>query len=144
MKKGFSLIELVFVIVILGILAGVAIPRLTATREDAQIAKLKSDVAAVQSGIALERSTRMMRGDMSWPSRLDQKDPVGASTPGIDCGSAFCAVTQNAIKGPWSTSNGTAYTFEFNKNTTLNFTYNPADGTFDCAASDSKCKGYIK
>ena len=38
MKKAFTMIELIFVIVILGILAGVAIPRLAATREDAEIA----------------------------------------------------------------------------------------------------------
>ena len=38
MKKGFTMIELIFVIVILGILASVAIPRLAATREDAEVA----------------------------------------------------------------------------------------------------------
>ena len=37
MKKAFTMIELIFVIVILGILASVAIPRLAATREDAEI-----------------------------------------------------------------------------------------------------------
>ena len=37
-KSGFSMIELVFVIVILGILAGVALPRLSATRDDAAFA----------------------------------------------------------------------------------------------------------
>lgn len=37
MKRcGFTMIELVFVIVILGILGAIAIPRLTATRDDAQ------------------------------------------------------------------------------------------------------------
>ena len=38
MKKGFTMIELIFVIVILGILASVAIPRLAATKTDAEIA----------------------------------------------------------------------------------------------------------
>ena len=53
MKKGFTMIELIFVIVILGILASVAIPRLAATREDAEIsttiANLRTLVSEVSS-----------------------------------------------------------------------------------------------
>ncbi len=36
-KKAFTMVELVFVIVIIGILAAVAIPKLAATRDDAKI-----------------------------------------------------------------------------------------------------------
>lgn len=40
MKPAFSIIELVFVIVIIGILAAVALPKFIATRDDAQSAVL--------------------------------------------------------------------------------------------------------
>ena len=39
MKNGFTMIELIFVIVILAILAAVAIPRLASTRDDAQVVR---------------------------------------------------------------------------------------------------------
>lgn len=45
MRKGFSLVEMVFVIVILGVLAGVAVPKFVATRIDKKVATLRSDTA---------------------------------------------------------------------------------------------------
>ena len=44
MKKGFTMIELIFVIVILGILASVAIPKLAATRDDAEVSRAAANI----------------------------------------------------------------------------------------------------
>ena len=51
MKKGFTMIELIFVIVILGILASAAIPRLAATREDAEITTTVANLRTLISDI---------------------------------------------------------------------------------------------
>jgi len=50
-RSGFTMIELIFVIVILGILAAVAIPKLAATRDDAKLAAMKTDVGTMISAV---------------------------------------------------------------------------------------------
>jgi len=52
LKNAFTMIELIFVIVILGILAAVAIPKLSATRDDAVIARASQSVSTAAMEIA--------------------------------------------------------------------------------------------
>ena len=52
MKKAFTMIELVFIIVIIGILSAVAIPRLVGTRDDALIAKNSEYIIGIMTEIS--------------------------------------------------------------------------------------------
>jgi general secretion pathway protein G len=61
-SRAFTMIELIFVIVVLGILAAVAFPRLAATRTDAEITKGRADVATIRSAIVSERQTQLIKG----------------------------------------------------------------------------------
>ena len=66
MKKGFTMIELIFVIVILGILASVAIPRLAATREDAEVAATVANLRTLISDAAAYRAAKGNLKSTNW------------------------------------------------------------------------------
>ena len=62
-RKAFTMVELIFAIVIIGILTAVAVPKFAATRDDAVITKARATVAAVRNAIATERQKRILKGD---------------------------------------------------------------------------------
>lgn len=126
MKKAFTLIELVFVIVILGVLATVAIPKLIVTRDDAEIAKAKSQIAAVRSGIQLKRNEMILSGRQGYPTNLED---------GACCFGGILSTKIEQRKDDnsygWQKENDDSYTINTNKEK-VNFTYSASDGSFKC------------
>ena len=66
MKKGFTMIELIFVIVILGILASVAIPRLAGTRTDAEVSALAGNIRTLISDLSSYYVVKGSFKDVKW------------------------------------------------------------------------------
>ena len=67
-QSGFTLIELVIVIVILGILAAVAIPKYEDMREQARVATLKGQLGAIRSAVAIQYARNALNGSAAFPT----------------------------------------------------------------------------
>ena len=107
-RSGFSMIELVFVIVILGVLAAVAVPRFVTTRTDAQVAMLRSDIASVMKAIPARIFAENIDPTQSTPTGFSNWGEWMIDTGGLDRGrwSAMMIGNQSGI-APIDISSGT-------------------------------------
>lgn len=135
-KNAFTMIELIFVIVVLGILAAVAVPKMAATRGDAVITKGRADVASIRSAIVTERQARLIKGDSAFIAN-------GTGAGQMDNGGLFGGVLMYPVAAStgndgWSATAGSG-TYVYKVATSSNtFTYTPADGKFVCS-SGTEC-----
>lgn len=137
------MIELIFVIVVLGILAAVAVPKFAATREDAQVSKGAADVAAIRSGIVSVRQKYLLRGNTGWINQLSSGGGQlfdGNGTAGTEI--LMYPVTPKNSGGHWTTASADpTYVYQVGA-ATCTFTYTPGTGTFNLTGSNNDANGY--
>ena len=147
-KKAFTMVELVFVIVVIGILSAIAIPKFAATRDDAEITKAIATIGSVRSALATERQKRILRGDFSVINSLNSTGTnVAFSTFSADNNGNEANVLEYPVsdctglgksKGCWSVNNG-IYTYNMPNTGAVDF--NITGSRFECTdLSDTNCQ----
>ena len=122
-NKGFTLIELILVIAILGILAVAVAPQFVNIQANAQTAQANGVAGSIRDGINMQfAQTLATSGTGAFPGTLDGASD-GACTAANSC---FTSVLQAGVTAGW-TKAGLVYTHDA---TGTAFTYTPATGTF--------------
>ena len=145
MKKSFTLIELIFVIVIIGVLSSVAVPKFMQSYYSAKSSNVKSVVSSVRSGVEVKHGENIIDDSSSenYPFPLDNAE---LNTSGQ---SLFTKVMKNPMKSClqadcWykdsNTSDSETYGFIYQgnlkKGTILKVIYYEDNGSMECTDGD--------
>ena len=118
-KKGFTLIELIMVIVILGILAAVAIPQYFNLQDDANDAAEKGIIGGVRAGIQTYFAKYK-----DWPTALDSASAGACSTGNVCFGSVLA---QGGVTEDWTVDASGNYVGP----NSGSYAYDSSDGSFE-------------
>ncbi|MBF0531805.1 MAG: prepilin-type N-terminal cleavage/methylation domain-containing protein [Candidatus Omnitrophica bacterium] len=93
-KKGFTLLEIIIVIIIVGVLASVALPKLTSNIEFAKSAEALNAIGVLKRGL---ESCSVMGGTVDWTKCTALSDIGITYNPYVVGNFALCLVTDTAI-----------------------------------------------
>jgi len=147
-KKAFSLLELIFVILIIGILTGIALPLLNQNKNDANLLKAKIDFQMLNSALVLMRYEANLKQnpynfvlDNAQNSREKERLFYCSKEEILQCNFANCcsySLLQSPIysssKG-WMKAGVNHYKFFIHSKKSIDFIYDNTKGILECVNS---------
>ncbi|WP_324172201.1 type II secretion system protein [Sulfurimonas sp.] len=152
LHNAFTMIELIFVVIVLGILSAIALPKFASTKRSADIASGRADISVIRAAIVSERQTQLVKGVNTYIPNLS------ANTTTLFTGSGTIpakAKDQNRMlllygikagtgSGNWAVTNAAKKTYTYTVDeVATTFDYNSSTGIFACKADEDNCNALV-
>jgi len=121
MIRSFSLLEIIFTILLISIIAVVAIPKLFFTIDNANIIKLKAEIAIIRDKINSFNNKQLL---LNTNTTLENLDTIIPTT--------------------WTKTSLNTFKCSINSKESIEFIYNKEESTFNCNLADNYCKELIQ
>ena len=135
-KKGFSLIEIIFTVALISIIASVAMSKFDDSLNSTNLAKIKSDILKIREGINKYKNTMILKNEIESFNSLDTNDedlfslvlntPITSST--------------NQKASSWNKISNTEYNVYINSTDFIEFQFDLENYTFNCDRTGILCK----
>jgi general secretion pathway protein G len=137
-KNSFSILELIFIVVIMGILATVSIPKLLNTKDNASIIRVQNDLNVIQNGLKEYQTKHILQNDDGVLDSLDKDDISLFSnileTPFVASDDINC----------WTKISNIKYRYNLSSNQNIEFIYDKDDFSFSCDKTLDICKEILR
>ena len=141
-KKGFTLVEILIVVIILGILAAIVIPQFSSASQDARTSNVQTTVQTLRSQIALyklQHQDKLPNLVTGWTQLTGKTDAAGAAaTTGVTFGPYMQDVPVNSLNSLSTVGDGTAASA-----TAVGFVYDYTGGSGKLWGTDTDGKALI-
>ncbi|EGK8008046.1 prepilin-type N-terminal cleavage/methylation domain-containing protein [Campylobacter lari] len=153
-KKAFTLIELVFCMMIIAILSVIAYPYFSFGKNDAKLIQVKSEVELINASLSLLRNQFLFKESKYFPAILDEALINSENQKLFICSHSqnhkntkqcTYSVLEKAIissKKSWMKTANTQYRFFINTKSYIDFSYNSEKVFLECVSLNCKDYGF--
>ncbi len=147
-KRAFSVLEIVFAVLIIAIIASIAIPKLLNNKLQTNIVKTKGDIALIRKAIKEDFNTQIMKQNSNeYIEKLDNAivDKSGVELfTGVESRSLleypfYSTSSSENESGKWIKFSDSKYEIILDSDIKVEFIYDNSDGSFECDKDEEYC-----
>ena len=136
-KKGFSLIEIIFVLLVMSIIITLAVSKFDTALDKTNITKIKSDIVQIREGINLYKNKMILKNESYTFTSLDKNNNNELFSKILE--KPILSEEENKATSWYKISNN-KYKVFLDSSNSVEFIFDNINYTFDCDIQNTLCK----